>query len=913
MLGSVVYAQADPDPPALNPEEVYGILASCATCAEAPVELPTEEEGTDVSDEGGGADRSEPLLTGYCGNGYCGGGENCANCPADCGACPPMPDLTVNLTISGTHSPYTVTAVVRNIGDAAAGASTTKIRYTPWNPDDRYFPTPALAPGENYTITLTDASCHSDGRTLEAWADIYNDVWESDGSNNHKTIPVPRCKADLVVNVERSPGFSPYTVTATVSNIGDRDAHNFWTVFVYEGWPEESRFRWRYIHELEDGETRTYTFDDVYCMEHPEQFMAHVDVGDYVDEYEECNNYDDVTISMCKPDYISSITQTSAPDKVMFQIDGRLYFSVTTHNQGDGSGGISTTTVTDEGANELDTESIMPLAPGQGGTFYTWHTCEPDEMTTYYSHADALNVLDEHDEGNNDNSLTMWCPGTPDYVLSIVNVNNYTSEGQISFYVNTSNVGTAHSDSSSKTQVLINAGAIELNVPALAKHGEDLQYVAISCEPGTDVILGGNADYYNDISPEIDEYNNGAAEVIVGCPGPDYVVSIACTEQSEKNGDGPECLQEDRKLLLDITTTNIGNAAATGGSVTNVTLNGTYATEIVINDGLGVGEPFTAPVQLDCVPGLYYDIGAYADGLMQITELNETNNDDSMLGLLCPGKPDYVPTFEVVDNETSRQLTLRVVTTNMDEDAWNNSITRLLDGETILYEQNVSPLGPLSSTGFEYTVLNCTPGFDVELNAIVDAENALDESNELNNMASESFICPGSYTAPELATGWNLVSWPLTPSDNSTEWVFSFSPDVNLVWYLEGQNWYWYQPGVNASTLQETTRGKAYLVNMSEPGALTIYGTQEVSTTLNTTPPTSNPPFRIQINPEWNMLGMYANTSTMSINDIFGNKDYDALYTFNGGYNPAIGSTMIQLGSGFFMYSPEAAQYSPRT
>jgi subtilase family serine protease len=573
-------------------------------------------------------------------------------------------------------------------------------------------------------------------------------------SDEEPTPPPPM--PDLIVEVNISGGMSPYTVTATVRNIGqaaaDASGYAGWALFYYEGWPQGDRHRLLHIPALAPGESYSegMAYDNVVCTDGGEDFEAYADFdlgyGDEIDESDEGNNLNEINgdALTCRPDYISSIGMApNAPRQ-----HGIAPLRVTTTNIGDADEYTdSYTYLEDARHNWLDYQTVGNLPAFGGSTsFDSKQRCAAGEEVTFYSMADVENNIIEHDDDNNENSTTIMCPGTPDYIVSIGNVRNDTAAGHIGFNVTTSNVGTDGAGSNSITQFLIDNGTGYLSIPALPRYGVASQYVATSCVPGTVVILGANADYDGNIT-ESNESNNGADEVRVGCPGmPDYIVSLGTPDTSV-----------DRQITIGINTSNAGDAAATEESDTRVTFDYGQMSNIAGGSidlnvpALGVGATDPQTWTINCMPGTTIRLGAHADQFDAINESNESNNDADGISVMCPGKPDYVVSLGTPDTSVDRQITIGVNTSNVDAVAATvESATRVafdygqmsnIAGGSI--DLNVPALG-VGATDQQAVTINCTPGRSIQIGAHADQFNAINESNESNNDADGiSVICPG--------------------------------------------------------------------------------------------------------------------------------------------------------------------------
>ncbi len=162
---------------------------------------------------------------------------------------------------------------------------------------------------------------------------------------------------------------------------------------------------------------------------------------------------------------------------------------------------------------------------------------------------------------------------------------------------------------------------------------------------------------------------------------------------------------------------------------------------------------------------------------------------------------------------------------------------------------------------------------------IVSAEDEL--GNTITD-ASAAFTVEVSQTI-SLSEGWNLISLPLIPDDDTIDVVLAdISDSVTMVEYYynngpEDQGWLWYQPGVAESTLTTMEDGKGYWVNMSSPATLTITGSQMP-------PPPALPP-TYAVAEGWNLIG-FKSTAAMD-NDVYlVNLGVDIGYTILWGYEP---------------------------
>ncbi len=147
----------------------------------------------------------------------------------------PRPDLVVSsLThspaVPNSEDPVTVTAVVRNDGNASAGPSVLQIQLDGGNTSNH--DVPGLAPGESHVVQRSMGTLPAGYHSVVATADVNNGVAESNEGNNQRRDDFDAALAlwpDLVVSSlvhsPTNPGTEDgVTVTAVVRNDGRADA-----------------------------------------------------------------------------------------------------------------------------------------------------------------------------------------------------------------------------------------------------------------------------------------------------------------------------------------------------------------------------------------------------------------------------------------------------------------------------------------------------------------------------------------------------------------------------------------------------------------------------------------------------------------------------------------------------------------
>jgi hypothetical protein len=125
-----------------------------------------------------------------------------------------------------------------------------------------------------------------------------------------------------------------------------------------------------------------------------------------------------------------------------------------------------------------------------------------------------------------------------------------------------------------------------------------------------------------------------------------------------------------------------------------------------------------------------------------------------------------------------------------------------------------------------------------------------------------------------LASGWNLMSFPVTLDDPATESAFAtIDANYDLVYAYDGcaqEPWSKYIPGAppGANTLLEVDTEHGYWVNALVTDTLTVTGTHPISTTID-------------LCTGWNLIG-YPSLTETSVVDALSSIEgkYDAVYTY---------------------------------
>lgn len=219
----------------------------------------------------------------------------------------PGPDLIVETlthdpTAPTTWDEITITAIVKNVGNAAAGASSLAIRAGGETIPATY-PIPALDPGETFEVEREVNFPTPLTYQITATADVDEEVEESDEENNVTidifSVALPDVP-DLVIS-----GLSFATppvlvgdlvsITAEVKNVGTEAATSF-TLCILVG--DEVSPECFEVSGLDPGTTTTVQRDITFTEAGSYLVTATADADDIILELDEDNNVDTIEISV---------------------------------------------------------------------------------------------------------------------------------------------------------------------------------------------------------------------------------------------------------------------------------------------------------------------------------------------------------------------------------------------------------------------------------------------------------------------------------------------------------------------------------------------------------------------------------------------------------------------------------------
>jgi hypothetical protein len=329
-----------------------------------------------------------------------------------------LPDLVLDSVTRTPASPstassITVTAVVRNAGNAPAGKSYTSYRVSGQSYYTYYY-VPPLEAGATATVTGHLGPYEAGTYQLRVTADNFGDVAESNETNNEwfdsftvTTLP------DLVVDSLTHSPTSPTTVTAITATAIVKNNGNAPAGATYLSMNTKEKIEYFAIPALAVGATSSVTWNIGTLAAGTYQVVA---TADFYGTEAELNEWNNVKLE--------SFNVLPAPDLVVTDVIGVInpntnqgVFQVIVKNQGLGPAGasrlggtVTMSTLTID-AWEID---VKALAPNET-FFYTKNFTSPalpkSSLVTFLAHADVTNVVPETNESNNIRSYIWITPG----------------------------------------------------------------------------------------------------------------------------------------------------------------------------------------------------------------------------------------------------------------------------------------------------------------------------------------------------------------------------------------------------------------------------------------------------------------------------------------------------------------------
>jgi len=466
-------------------------------------------------------------------------------------------------------------------------------------------PVSALEPGISTNVTF---SCKviSEKHVIKAVIDYFQNVIESDETNNEKTVTIQSLGPDLTVTritwlpANAAVGDS-VTFTATIRNQGAGRSEKGRAAFYLDGALVSSPD----IPEIEANAETTLSYLWL-ATGGSHAISVHADYDNTLVEISEENNKFSTTISIIAPDLIiPSITWSPAG----FAIDDIVTFSVTIKNQGGGrADSFYIIYYMDE--VQLATDFIVRVDSGASvNSTCTWKAL--NGRHTFKAMADYNKHVTEDNENNNEHSVTV-APNMPDLAVDTVTWSpaDIRAGSDVTFDIVIKNLGTLNAGPSRIAYYIdgavtgftdigqLDAGAA-VTVPFIWSATAGLHTISIVADSANKIF-------------EIDEANNTKT---VSVPPPDLIVQgITWTPAGASTGD---------KVTFTATIKNQGNSRTQSSQMTCY-VDGVAIATIDVPEIDAAGS-VTRTFDWTAAAGKH-KIRVTADANNRVTEVDETNN-----------------------------------------------------------------------------------------------------------------------------------------------------------------------------------------------------------------------------------------------------------------------------------------------
>jgi len=643
----------------------------------------------------------------------------------------PGPDLVVS---SLDHAPpdpvldeiITITAVVENAGNEEASTSTLALDVN-HETSPTLFEIPALAPAGFFQVQRQVQFSAIGDYPVDATADVFDDVSETNEENNTTTDNIHVSAPDLVVTTlthdPASPNsLDPITISAVVANQGDAPATTSTLEVDIEG----------DVHSFEIpalGIGKDYQVDFQVGPLDPGSYdvTATADAMDDVNESNEANNtaQDSITVLEAPNLIVSSLTH--AP------INPYTTDLITITAIVKNIGGTSATTSTleiDVNGNAANYE-IPPLDPSD--TFQVERYINLSVAGAYpvIATADLDDDVAESNELDNtaQDEIVVTEPPKPDLVVdSISHAPEFPIIGDtVTLKAIVKNIGEAAATTSTLELVVEGeAGPSTFTIPILAPDETfQVELPVVKSVAGTYQVTG-TADLYDDNDESNEDNNVTVYEFTVREPGPDLIVdSLTHTPVNPTTLDS---------VTVIAVVKNVGDGAA-GASTLEISVEGDATTHEI--PALASMEEFEVQRNLGLLSVMTYHVTATADVLDEVEESVEDNNtaqDEIVVGE--PLLPDLV--IDSLDYEPDMAFTSETVTITAEvknigaAETTTTTLWILVGSEAVPESFQIPPLDADMSFSVQRQVMFDEPGSYL-VTATADAEDAILESDETNN------------------------------------------------------------------------------------------------------------------------------------------------------------------------------------
>jgi subtilase family serine protease len=539
-------------------------------------------------------------------------------------------DLTV-LSITWTPSnpeadqAITVSITVKNDGDADAAVSSTRLKVN-GTASCEAIVTPAIAKGQQATVTCEIGGRAAGTHTLEANADIAGLIDESDEANNTRTasmtVTAPPAPDLIVESITFTPS-PPVTSEPIIAHIVVHNQGTATAVATITSSDADAVSRCAEIltTTLPPGESVTVDCDLGELAAGAHAAAACADAGSAVAESDETNNCLSVGFTVNPPNtpdlIVESVTFTPAQPAAGEAVTAHAIV----RNQGTGAATATVTSTEVDGAPACPTIATDAIPVDQTVTI----DCALGSLTAG-THpirvcADAGSLLNESSEENNCIVVNLEVSATaqPDLIVQEITFTPDPPVGnqEITAHIVVKNQGGAAAAASTTRTELDSQSVCEFATPGLAAGGTTTVDCALGVIGTGSHTVRACADVAAAVA-ESDETNN--------CTERSFEIAAA---QADLVIDGvvflPSSPNQGQPVSAQVTVRNAGGTLA-AGSKTQVQLDGTTVCAEIATSSLPAG----SSVQVTCNLGTpsvgSHTVEACADIATEVTEADETNN-----------------------------------------------------------------------------------------------------------------------------------------------------------------------------------------------------------------------------------------------------------------------------------------------
>ncbi|MDP1689683.1 MAG: Ig-like domain-containing protein, partial [bacterium] len=247
------------------------------------------------------------------------------------------------------------------------------------------------------------------------------------------------------------------------------------------------------------------------------------------------------------------------------------------------------------------------------------------------------------------------------------------------------------------------------------------------------------------------------------------------------------------------------------------------------------------------------------------------------------------------------------------------NITVVFSENVVIDASNVSGVtAGVTGSGTDTATINPTSNLANNTTYTITLTGVTDMAGNTLPTTSWSFTTSGSYSIP-LSSGWNLVSFPVVPTNTAASSVLGSLNDstkIDSIWKYDPDNRAWgvYHPGDtnNTSDFSTLTAGEGYWVSYLSGTPGSIAGNGNLFQEGNSTPPQKS------LAAGWNLIGYYQleNTTTAKADNALStvSGQWTQLRTYNNTtkqFQSVIGTNPMGPGAGYwiFMKSSSFAPY----